>query len=56
MVFPRWIGLSNIGAVEIFEEGLGKPLITNHPGNLLAFLGHSRNKDKLPGLGRLFTI
>ena len=42
--------------VEILEEDLGMPVITSHQASLWACLRHSRINDKLPGLGKLFTI
>lgn len=54
--FLSCMGLATMELVEILEEDLGMPVITSHQASLWACLRHSRVNDKLPGLGRLFTI
>ena len=54
--FLSCMGLATMELVEILEEDLGMPVITSHQASLWACLRHSRINDKLPGLGKLFTI
>ena len=54
--FLSCMGLATMELVEILEEDLGMPVITSHQASLWACLRHSRVNDKLPGLGKLFTI
>lgn len=54
--FLSCMGLATMELVQILEEDLGIPVITSHQASLWACLRHSRVNDKLPGLGRLFTI
>ncbi len=54
--FLSCMGLATMELVEILEEDLGVPVITSHQASLWACLRHAGIKDKLPGLGRLFTI
>lgn len=54
--FLSCMGLATMELVEILEEDLGMPVITSHQASLWACLRHCRVNDKLPGLGKLFTI
>ena len=54
--FLSCMGLATMELVEILEEDLGMPVITSHQASLWACLRHSRIKDKLPNLGKLFLI
>lgn len=54
--FLSCMGLATMELVEILEEDLGMPVITSHQASLWACLRHAGIRDKLPGLGRLFTI
>lgn len=54
--FLSCMALETMELVQILEEDLGIPVITSHQASLWACLRHSRIKDKLPGLGKLFTI
>lgn len=54
--FLSCMGLATLELVEILEEDLGMPVITSHQASLWACLRHCRVNDKLPGLGKLFTI
>ena len=54
--FLSCMGLATMELVEILEEDLGMPVITSHQASLWARLRHSRIKDKLPNLGKLFLI
>ena len=54
--FLSCMGLATMELVQVLEEDLGMPVITSHQASLWACLRHSKIKDKLPGLGRLFTI
>ena len=54
--FLSCMGLATMELVQILEEDLGMPVITSHQASLWACLRHSRVNDKLPGLGKLFTI
>ena len=54
--FLSCVGLATMELVQVLEEDLGMPVITSHQASLWACLRHSKIKDKLPGLGRLFTI
>ena len=42
--------------IELLETDLNMPVVTSNQASLWACLRHSRVNDKLPGLGRLFTI
>ena len=54
--FLSCMGLATMELVQILEEDLGMPVITSHQASLWACLRHCRVYDKLPGLGKLFTI
>lgn len=54
--FLSCMGLATMELVEILEEDLGMPVITSHQASLWSCLRHCRVNDKLPGLGKLFTI
>lgn len=54
--FLSCMGLATMELVEILEEDLGMPVITSHQASLWSALRHCRVNDKLPGLGKLFTI
>ena len=54
--FLSCMGLATMELVQILEDDLGIPVITSHQASLWACLRHSRVYDKLPNLGRLFTI
>jgi len=54
--FLSCMGLATMELVEILEEDLGMPVITSHQASLWACLRHAGIKDKIPGLGKLFTI
>lgn len=54
--FLSCMGLATMELVQMLEEDLGMPVITSHQASLWACLRHSRVNDKLPGLGKLFTI
>ncbi len=54
--FLSCMGLATMELVEILEEDLGMPVITSHQASLWSALRHSRVNDKIPGLGKLFTI
>ena len=54
--FLSCMGLATMELVQVLEEDLGMPVITSHQASLWACLRNSKIKDKLPGLGRLFTI
>ncbi len=54
--FLSCMGLATMELVQVLEEDLGMPVITSHQASLWACLRKSRVNDKLPNLGRLFTI
>ena len=54
--FLSCMGLATMELVQVLEEDLGMPVITSHQASLWACLRHAGIKDKLPGLGKLFTI
>lgn len=54
--FLSCMGLTTMELVQILEEDLGIPVITSHQASLWACLRHAGVNDKLPGLGKLFTI
>ena len=54
--FLSCMGLATMELVEILEEDLGMPVITSHQASLWACLRRAGIRDKLPGLGRLFTV
>ncbi len=54
--FLSCMGLATMELVQMLEEDLGMPVITSHQASLWACLRHAGIKDKLPGLGKLFTI
>lgn len=54
--FLSCMGLATMELVQILEDDLGIPVITSHQASLWACLRHARINDKLPNLGRLFTI
>lgn len=54
--FLSCMGLQTMELVQILEEDLGVPVITSHQASLWACLRHAGIRDKLPGLGKLFTI
>ena len=54
--FLSCMGLGTMELIEILEEDLGMPVITSHQASLWACLRHAGIKDKIPGLGKLFTI
>ena len=56
MFFLSCMGLATMELVQVLEEDLGMPVITSHQASLWACLRHSKIKDKLPGLGRLFIL
>ena len=54
--FLSCMGLGTMELVQVLEEDLGMPVITSHQASLWACLRHAGIKDKLPGLGKLFTL
>ena len=54
--FLSCMGLATMELVQVLEEDLGMPVITSHQASLWACLRHCKVNDKLPGLGKLFTI
>jgi hypothetical protein len=54
--FLSCMGLATMELVDILEEDLGMPVITSHQASLWSCLRHCRVNDKLPGLGKLFTL
>ena len=54
--FLSCMGLATMELIEVLEEDLGMPVITSHQATLWSALRHCRVNDKLPGLGKLFTI
>ncbi len=54
--FLSCMGLATMELVEILEEDLGIPVITSHQASLWSCLRHCRVNDKIPGLGKLFTL
>ena len=54
--FLSCMGLATMELVEILEEDLGMPVITSHQASLWACLRHCKVNDKIPGLGKLFTL
>ena len=54
--FLSCMGLATMELVEILEEDLGIPVITSHQATLWSALRHCRVNDKIPGLGKLFTL
>ena len=56
MFFLCFLGLSTMELFPELEDDLGMPVITSHQASLWACLRHSGVNDKLPNLGKLFTI
>lgn len=54
--FLSCMGLATMELVQVLEEDLGVVVITSQQASLWACLRHAGIKDKLPGLGKLFTI
>lgn len=54
--FLSCMGLATMELVDVLEEDLGIPVITSHQASLWACLRHAGVYDKLPGLGKLFTL
>jgi len=54
--FLSCMGLTTMELIPILEADLGMPVITSHQASLWACLRHAGIKDKIPGLGKLFTI
>lgn len=54
--FLSCMGIPTMELVQVLEDDLGVPVITSHQASLWACLRHSRVYDKLPGLGKLFTL
>ena len=54
--FLSCVGLATMELIQFLEEDLGMPVITSHQASLWACLRHSRVYDKIPGLGKLFTL
>lgn len=54
--FLSCMALATMELVEVLEEDLGIPVITSHQASLWACLRHAGIRDKLPGLGKLFTL
>ena len=54
--FLSCMGLQTMDFVQILEDDLGIPVITSHQASLWACLRHAGIRDKLPDLGKLFTL
>ena len=54
--FLSCMGLATMELIPALEDDLGMPVITSHQASLWACLRHSGVNDKLPNLGKLFTI
>lgn len=54
--FLSCMGLTTLEIVQELEDGMGIPVVTSHQATLWSALRHCRVNDKLPGLGKLFTI
>lgn len=54
--FLSCMGLNTMEFVQTMEDDFGVPVITSHQASLWACLRHSGVKDKIPGLGKLFTL
>ena len=54
--FLSCMGLGTMELIPALEDDLGMPVITSHQASLWACLRHSGVNDKLPNLGKLFTI
>lgn len=54
--FLSCMGLTTMELVDTMETALGVPVITSHQASLWSCLRHCRVNDRLPGLGKLFTL
>ena len=54
--FLSCMGLATMDFIQEMEEDFGVPVITSHQASLWACLRHAKIYDKLPGLGKLFTL
>ena len=54
--FLSCMGLATLDFVQELEDDLGVPVITSHQASLWGCLRHAGINDKLPGLGKLFTL
>ena len=50
------MGLTTMEIVDKLESAMGVPTLTSHQATLWSALRHCRVNDRLPGLGKLFTI
>ena len=54
--FLSCMGLATMELIQVLEEDLGVPVITSHQASLWACLRRAGVRDRLPGLGKLFTV
>ena len=54
--FLSCMGLTTMEIVDKLESAMGVPTLTSHQATLWSALRHCRVNDRLPGLGKLFTI
>ena len=54
--FLSCMGLATMDYIKEMEEDFGVPVITSHQASLWACRRHSKIYDKLPNLGKLFTL
>ena len=54
--FLSCMGLTTLEIVEELEGAMGVPTLTSHQATLWSALRRCRVNDRLPGLGKLFTL
>lgn len=54
--FLSCMGLTTLEILEKLEQTLGVPVVTSHQATLWSALRHCNVEDKLPHLGKLFTL
>ena len=55
-MFISCTGLHVLGIIDMLEEDLGKPVITSNQVALWSALKGLNVRDKIQGLGKLFTL
>lgn len=56
VLFLSCMGLATMELIQILETDFNMPVITSQQASLWACLRHAGIRDRIPGLGKLFTI